>query len=245
MTSISPAAPEPLFYCAHLDQEADKVTLVGDEARHAHRSRRLAAGDRLWLFDGRGTLARARVVRVKDRGREVEAVVEERHTVPPPGAVRHLACALPKGDRQAVLLDMATQLGMTAFTPLICARSVVEPKPNAAARWHRLCLEACKQSRRLHLPEIRGPATPAQAARHAARAGHAIWIAHPGGDPAGAVSAGAGSVTFLVGPEGGFTDEEVREMTEQGARTVHLGEAILRTETAAVALLSALALGRL
>lgn len=242
--SISPAAAEPLFYCAYLGQEADKAILAGDEARHAHLSRRLAAGDRLWLFDGRGTLARARFVRIKDRGREVEAAIEERLTVPPPEAARHLACALPKGDRQAVLLDMATQLGMTAFTPLVCARSVVRPGVNALARWHRICLEACKQSRRLHLPEIREPLTPAQVAVHAAREGHAIWIAHPGGVHAGAQSAEPGSVALLIGPEGGFTDEEVREVMKQGARAVNLGEAILRIETAAVALLAALALLR-
>jgi 16S rRNA (uracil1498-N3)-methyltransferase len=248
--SISPTAAEPLFYCPALGEGRELVTLEGEEAHHAHRVRRLAAGDRLWLFDGRGTLGRGRLRRIMDRGRSMEILVEDRHTVPPPAWRLHLACALPKGERTATLLDMATQLGMDAFTPLRCARSVARPGPQAQVRWQRICLEACKQSRRLYLPVLRDARTPAEVAAEAAAAspGQVLWIAHPGGTSL-AVALGSsawdeGGVTVLIGPEGGFTEEELAAVKAVGGREIDLGEAILRIETAAVAVLATLALCR-
>ncbi|OGI44174.1 MAG: hypothetical protein A2V92_04650, partial [Candidatus Muproteobacteria bacterium RBG_16_65_31] len=178
------------------------------------------------------------------RRREIALRVEERRTEPPPKPPIHLACALPKGDRQAVLLDMATQLGMAGFTPLLCERSVVKPVGGALGRWRRICLEACKQSRRLHLPEIREAATPAEAAARAAAEGARIWIAHPSGGPASCNDAAhaAPGIVLLIGPEGGFTEKEVAQALSHGARPVSLGPAILRIETAAVALLATVAL---
>jgi 16S rRNA (uracil1498-N3)-methyltransferase len=232
---------EPLFYAETLGPAGATVTLAGDEARHAAGARRLRAGDALWLFDGRGALARATLLAAAKRDGTLTLRIEERRDAPPPPRRLHLACAPPKGDRQAVLLDMATQLGMTDFTPLACARAVAAPGANAAARWRRVCLEACKQSRRLHLPAIHAEATPAAVAA----AGGWVLIAHPSGAPLAHLRPpeSADKVTLLIGPEGGFTDDEVAAATAAGARAVSLGEAILRIETAAVALLAALALG--
>ena len=232
---------EPLFYSEQLAEAGATVTLAGDEAHHAIASRRLKVGDMLWLFDGRGTIARAAITGIGARRREIALRVEERRTEPPPKPPIHLACALPKGDRQAVLLDMATQLGMAGFTPLLCERSVVKPVGGALGRWRRICLEACKQSRRLHLPEIREAATPAEAAARAAAEGRRVLIAHPSGGRIGqVVSAADPGMTLLIGPEGGFTEEEIKGAMARGAQPISLGPAILRIETAAVAFLAAL-----
>ncbi len=236
---------EPLFYSEALADAGAVVTLTGDEARHAAASRRLQAGDALWLFDGRGGLARATLLQVTARGRTLDLRVEERRTESPPRPAIHLACALPKGDRQGVLLDMATQLGMTRFTPLICERSVVKPGASSADRWRRICLEACKQSRRTHLPELSPPATPRETVARTA-GNETVWIAHPS-DGAVPVStavrqAGPERVTILIGPEGGFTEMEVEQATGGGGQKIALGAAILRIETAAVALVAALSL---
>lgn len=233
---------EPLFFVESLPGPGATATLAGDEAHHAIAARRLKVGDTLWLFDGRGTLARTALVEIAARRRGLALRVEERRTEPPAKPSIHLACALPKGDRQAVLLDMATQLGMASFTPLVCERGVVKSGENAGARWRRICLEACKQSRRLYLPEILPPATPAELAARAAAEGAQVWIAHPSGEPVSlaAASKPTQDIVLLIGPEGGFTEEEIREVLAQGARPVSLGSAILRIETAAVALLAAL-----
>jgi 16S rRNA (uracil1498-N3)-methyltransferase len=250
MTFISPAddrdMTDPLFYCEHLAEPGVLLSLSGDEAHHAVASRRRHPGDTLWLFDGRGGGARATVLRVTGRGRTLDLRIEERYTEPPPKQVIHLASALPKGDRQTVMLDMATQLGMDEFTPLECERGVVKPGKNNTERWRRICVEACKQSRRLHLPLIHPPATTQEVITGAAARGDAIWIAHPSNQAislAAAVQPGnSGITTILLGPEGGFTDKEITLAIRGGARLLSLGTAILRIETAAVALVSVFAM---
>lgn len=163
------------------------------------------------------------------------AHVEESHVEPQP-RVAHLACALPKGDRLGVLLDMAAQLGMTDFTPLSCERSIVKPGSGIRDRWVRICLAACKQSRRAYLPRLHAAASPAQASVAAQTAGHAVWLADPGG---AVPRPTANGVLLLVGPEGGFTDVERNAVIAAGAQCVDLGAAILRVEAAAIALLVA------
>ncbi len=236
---------EPLFYCEQLAEPGTTLMLTGDEAHHATASRRLQRGDTLWLFDGHGGIARATLVHIATRGRTLELRIEERRTEPAPTPVIHLACALPKGDRQNVLLDMATQLGMTRFTPLACERGVVKPGANSMARWRKICLEACKQSRRLYLPAIETTSTVRDVVERATTEGNSVWLAHPGAQSAtvsAAVNQTADEVTILIGPEGGFTEEEVEQGVVAGARLLTLGASILRIETAAVALVAAFAL---
>ena len=237
---------EPLFYAEYLAEPGATLTLTGDEARHAAASRRLRIGDTLWLFDGQGGIARATVLNIATAARALDLRIEERRIEPAPQPMIHLACALPKGDRQSTLLDMAVQLGMTQFTPLECERSVVKPSKGGAARWRRICLESCKQSRRTHLPVLYPPAGPGEVVNHAIRRGGTVWMAHPSAQAiplASALSQTASvDVTILVGPEGGFTEKEVHQATGAGAGLLELESAILRIETAAVALIAAFAL---
>lgn len=226
---------EPLFYCATLDA-ADDVALTGDEARHV-RAQRLKAGDRLALFDGRGLVADGEV-RSLDRSEVRIAVGRRRHT-PAPAPRIALYCAVPKGDRVAVLLDMTTQLGMNRFTPIRWERSVTEPGARAAERWRRICLEACKQSRRPYVPEIAAAATAAEAAVQARHAGARLLLAHPDGGAVPVGVADAENLALFVGPEGGLTEDELRTLRDAGADRIGLGNAILRIETAAVALVAA------
>jgi 16S rRNA (uracil1498-N3)-methyltransferase len=230
---------EPMFYCESLPNAGELVQLPEDEARHASASRRLKQGDVLWLFDGHGNLARATLA--GERGRSLQATLVERRHVPAPRPAIHLACALPKGDRAAVMLDMATQLGVSSFTPLLCERSVVDPGEGTLERLRRVCLEACKQSRRAYLPTIH---TPIKFRDAVAREG-VKWIAHPDGAAVNNLtSAQDQPLTLLIGPEGGFTEDELSDAARNGALRVALGEGILRIEAAAVALCAAVMLGQ-
>lgn len=229
---------ESMFYCPGLSPGVDGATVDGEEARHILTSRRLKVGDAIWLFDGRGTVGRATIVAREGRTRTLRVQVHEREFIPLARPHVELACALPKGDRQAVLLDMATQLGMTGFRPLLCERSIVRPGPQAARRWQRICLEACKQSRRPHLPAIHAELTPAQTV---ALAGSdcTVWVADQKGMPLpGRPLPEKEQLLIMVGPEGGFTDAEMTSIAESGAQVISLGTGVLRVETAAIALLS-------
>ena len=236
---------EPLFYSRQLADPGATLVLSGDEAHHAAASRRLHNDDTLWLFDGDGGVARATLLRVAAHGRTLELRIEERRIKPAPKPAIHLACALPKGDRQNTMLDMATQLGMTRFTPLACERSVVKPGANSATRWGKICLEACKQSRRFHLPAIETVSTVRDVVKRSAAEGSGLWLAHPAAQAVTvpvAANQKTKNVTILIGPEGGFTEEEIRQAVAAGGGLLTLGTSILRIETAALALIAAFAL---
>lgn len=239
-TSIAPVAEPsaPLFYCPELARSGPTLALSPEETRHA-AAQRLRVGDAVALFDGRGHGAHARVANVGARGRGIEVEIGERFSAPAPSLSRVLYCALPKGERLATLLDMATQLGMTRFVPLLCARSVVQPGAGWQVRAQRICIEACKQSRRLYLPELGEPMPLAAALAAARETTPRVWFAHPGAStrPSGGAIP-SGGVAMFVGPEGGFTEEEVAQAERTGVTRVELGSQLLRIETAAVALLA-------
>jgi len=213
---------------------AGHVELSGDEARHLARVLRAKVGDTVSVFDGHGREWPARIATLgRDRvGLELGPVIE----VAPPSRVLTLAVALPKGDRQKWMVEKLTELGCTRLVPLETTHGVAEATPAAVQRLMRSSIEACKQCGRNTFLEIATPLTIAEvlAARDAATLG---VVADPHGEPLGPVLAGhAGPVLALVGPEGGFTTEEVAAAAAAGCRRVTLGPHVLRVETAAVAL---------
>jgi 16S rRNA (uracil1498-N3)-methyltransferase len=237
-TMTDPAAlTEPLFYCAAFTSDAD-VILTGAEAHHV-TVQRLRPGDAIAVFNGRGQVARGRIQTISRTA--VNIAVEQRYQARPPSQPLDLYCALPKGDRLATLLDMATQLGVAKFTPIRWHRSVVVPAERNQERWQRICLEACKQSRRVYLPELAPTSMPEAAATAAGARGDCLIVAHPerGADAELLPNCtGASRIALFVGPEGGLTEDEVEMFGCLAAQFVSLGPAILRIETAAVALLS-------
>jgi 16S rRNA (uracil1498-N3)-methyltransferase len=238
-SSSADAAP-PWFHLAALPGVGEVIELAASEAAHASGARRLRPGAAVVLFDGAGTTAEATLLAGHERALAARILSQQRH-VPERPAI-HLASALPKGDRLAQLLGMATQLGMSAFTPLVWRRGVVKPKAGHDARRERLVREACKQSRRPQLPALHEPADPVDYAQ-SLPAATPLFLLSPDGEPAHAVLTAAGvrqapEIHLLVGPEGGLDDEETLALEASGARRVALGPGVLRIETAAVAAIS-------
>ena len=230
----------PTFY---LDKGFDTdslITLSGKEAWHALGVRRLDVGDAIRLIDGKGNVTQAAVENLQGRNMAYLRVGAVTH-IPPQIPNIMLATAIAKGDRQSTLLDMATQLGISGWQPLLCHRSVSKPGKNSYQRWQRICLEACKQSGSAWLPELLPAAKPENVARAAFAEGREVLLAHPDGEAI--QSTRDLDKLLMVGPEGGFTDDEVKRMVAVGAKKVSLGQQILRIETAAVSLLARLRLG--
>ncbi|MFM9058669.1 MAG: RsmE family RNA methyltransferase [Planctomycetaceae bacterium] len=213
-----------------------RAVLTGDEARHLARVLRAAVGDEVRVFDGAGG---EWVARVGSIGRdEVTLEVGPRlPTAAAAGGVRlTLAVALPKGERQKWLVEKLTELGATRLVPLVTSRGVAEATPAALERLRRGVIEACKQCGRTTLMEIGMPLTVAEACAPLPAGGRAI-LCDPGAPPldASALRAAA-AVVGLVGPEGGFTSEEIAAALAAGASRAGLGPHVLRVETAAMAL---------
>ena len=230
----------PTFYLNEGFKEGAQVTLSGKEAWHALGVKRLDVGDPIRLIDGKGNVAQARVENLAGRNTANLSVGDVNH-IPPQIPDIILATAIAKGDRQSTLLDMATQLGISAWQPLLCHRSVSKPGKNSYERWQRICLEACKQSGSAWLPELLPAAIPEDVTKAARAEGREVLLAHPDGE-----AMNSNNVTdklLMVGPEGGFTDDEVKRIVAAGAKKVSLGLHILRIETAAVSLLARLRLG--
>jgi 16S rRNA (uracil1498-N3)-methyltransferase len=221
------------FYCPE-GWHHGRATLVGDEARHLARVSRIGVGEAVELFDGRGLIATAEVSLV-DRDR-VELVIS--HSGPGGRGLDFplvLAAAVPKGDRFDWLVEKATEIGVARLVPIIAARSVVDPSAAKLDRLRRRVVEACKQSGRSRLMEIDEPMRWGAWLESDHVDPTARLIADPGGRPiAGALDRAAG-VAIAIGPEGGFTTEEVDAAVRAGYRPVSLGPTILRVETAALA----------
>ena len=214
----------------------DRAVLEGDEARHLTRVLRAKVGDTVSLFDGRGREWPARVAAI---GRDRVELDAGQPTVDPlPACIPvTLAVALPKGDRQKWMVEKLAELGAARLIPLETTRGVAEATASAQARLERGVIEACKQCGRNTLMEI-AAGRPLDRLLAEVPVGACVVIAHPGGKPLSAdiVPSTAMEIIGLVGPEGGFTDEELCIADRAGVIRISLGPHILRVETAAIAL---------
>lgn len=219
--------------------------LPPEAARYVARVLRMRAGDALEAFDPRaGLVAEARIARVQ--GDDVDITVGSlRAEAPQPPLV--LVQGYPKGDKLGDVVRDATELGATLVIPAICARSIARPDAaKAGAKAERLAsiaAEAARQCGRTRAPEI-APPLPLSDALDLARAHAAhrfvLWerATAPLGPELSRVDARAGAA-FVIGPEGGLADEEVERAESLGFLARSLGPVVLRTETAATAVLGA------
>ena len=215
--------------------EAPSVELSGAEAHHIGRVLRKQAGDQVTLFDGCGTEAVAEITDV--RKTSIALRVLDRRRSPEPQPEVHLATAVPKGDRFRWLVEKATELGVARLVPIETSHSVVEPGAGKLDKMRQTVIAACKQSHRARLMAIE----PVTTFDHLLPQIHtySALVAHPGGKPIGTIQEVSDATRprlLLVGPEGGFTDDEVACASAAGAQPVSLGPQVLRIETAAIAL---------
>lgn len=232
-----------MFYYPSTLTVGQIVELDERETRHAAGSRRLRIKEQVLLFDGKGMVASGEIAELGVQRGRLGVYIRSLEIVDRQQPLVHLACALPKGDRLTGLLDMATQLGMDRFVPLICRYSNTRVNNPPPPRWQRVCIEACKQSHQLYVPELSAPKSPTDIIEVKSES-HLIWCADPAGEPLWNVLQDASKnwippqiLTLMIGPEGGFSQEEVELFTKYDIKRVNLGSKILRIETAAVALL--------
>ena len=228
------------LYLPELASTGTTAVLEEAEAVHAVRARRLRAGDLVCVFDGAGLTAAARISEVIKRPLEVHLALEAQQHWAPPAVRIHLTSALPKGDRQATMLDMVTQLGITDFTPVSFERSVSRVRAGSQDRWRRVLIESCKQSQRPWMPLVHSPMDLGEWISCPTDDGVVNLVAHKEGESRSAVIeenlVGAKQVRLLVGPEGGFSENEFARLDRTQTTMASLGEGVLRVEAAAVAL---------
>jgi len=205
------------------------VVLRGAESHHLAAVCRARPGDLVYLFNGDGAEYPAKIVEIGKK--QVVLAIAGRETPARELPFRlDVAAPIPKGDRGAFLIEKLTELGAARFTPLRTERSVVHPRPE---RFERTVIEASKQCGRNVLMEIR-PVTAWQSYCRQEDLPARKLIAQPGGNSF--PQAMKENVAMAVGPEGGFTDDEVQLARAAGWQVAALGSRILRVETAAIAM---------
>jgi 16S rRNA (uracil1498-N3)-methyltransferase len=211
----------------------DRVVLPAEESRHAAVVLRLRVGERVIVFDGRGLEREVELTTVSPRAVAGRVVAAR----PGPGAAVQvvLVQGVPKGAKMDTIVRMGTELGIDRFVPVLARRVVPRPSGPRVERWRRVAAAAAKQSGRATVPRVDAPRTLPE-----------IWADLPGalvllpweGEKSRVIGAvlrahpAAALVAICIGPEGGWSPEEVREAVARGAHPVSLGPLILRTETA-------------
>jgi 16S rRNA (uracil1498-N3)-methyltransferase len=227
------------------------VNLDGPEGHHLATVCRVRRGDQVYLFNGNGKQYLAEVTETSRRNvtLEVSSVEQPNREVP---VFVEVAAPLPKGDRAQFLVEKLTEIGVKNFVPLRTARSVVNPREAKLDKLQRTVIEASKQCGRnvlMHVealaewttyccradsPKLKLLAHPPETESHPkpdAETDFRVSSLLPSGDQA--VKQG---IALAVGPEGGFTNEEVEQARLAGWNLVGLGPRTLRVETAALVL---------
>ncbi|WP_099023821.1 16S rRNA (uracil(1498)-N(3))-methyltransferase [Mycolicibacterium palauense] len=237
----------PLFYTEHVPDAGATAVLDGDEGFHAASVRRIRVGEHITLGDGAGELADCEVTATEKRG--LSARVLSRRTVTVPAPAVTVVQAIPKSERSELAIELATEAGADDFVAWQAARCVARWDSGRAdkglRRWRAVARSAARQSRRAHIPPVEGVLTTAALTDLVAdrvAAGGLVLVLHEAatGPLAELRCADASSITLVVGPEGGITEEEVAALTRAGGHAVLLGPTVLRTSTAAAVALGAL-----
>jgi len=230
------------FYVNPKDVHGDELTFPEDEVRHMYKVLRKKKGDTVWAVDGEGTAYQVEIQYIGRNGGwgKIRTI---RRRLGEPVADITLAQSVLKGDRFEWLVEKSVEMGVHRIIPMITENTVTTAGPQKLARWRRVALAAMKQCGRSVLPEITEAKTITQVLAlgtgcscrliaHPAPEGRALLIK---AEDQPAVTQKA---VLVVGPEGGFTEEEIAEAGEQGYLAVSLGPRRLRAETAGIVFLS-------
>lgn len=232
----------PRFFLSGAVALGDDVGLTGADAHKIAAVLRLRTGDRIELCDSTARVFSARLdVREREVRARLDALIAD---APPPDAVRIVvAQGVPKGAKMDYVVEKLVELGVAEIVPLVSERVVADASAAKLERWNRIARAAAQQCGRSEIPAIGAPASFAHLLERSAEFDRTIvpWeLAErmPLRERLPDLVAGARSLLLVVGPEGGFSHDEIEAARSAGAVPVSLGARILRTETAALVLLS-------
>jgi len=220
---------------------SDRPVLTGPDVKHIRTVLRLKSGDALLLFDGKGLEYRARITAITPRA--ITLSVSEQF---PSISESHVKITIGQGLLKARKMDrivrQVTELGICALIPVLTERSVPKPKSEhwteKERRWKAIAWESLKQCGRSHIPRL-GPAVSYEALVHTSQAYNQKIIFHDGHSglksPRCPTKGKNDKVLALIGPEGGFSPNEIQMARKCGFRCASLGPRILKAETAVVA----------
>jgi 16S rRNA (uracil1498-N3)-methyltransferase len=239
---------EPRFYDPALDATAATWRLDGDEGHHLTRVLRLARGARIRIFDGRGVEVRAELISV-EKAAAVARIVERVSAAREPDVAFTLVQAALKGDKMDAVVRDATMMGVRVIQPVLSVRTVVSTRSwgrdgeSVVTRWHRVAVASAKQCGRATVPIIERP-KPLEAVLRDVGVPCRLLLVEPSAAVGGAVEtlpvSPPPAARVLIGPEGGWSAEEVAAAVDGGWTPWSLGALTLRADAAALVALAIL-----
>lgn len=233
-------------YFVPIDQFSDAiVNITGDDAHHIQQVMRAKIGDKLICSDGIDREAIVEIVRFEPK--LVSAKIVEPLTMNNEAAIDvWIAQSLPKADKMETVIQRCTEIGAARFIPFTSQRTIVKynekKEGRRLERWHKIAKEAAEQSHRNRIPTIEAPRSWKELLKLVPDVSVAFICYEQEEERTFKAilkqSASLQRVLLIVGPEGGFTADEVNEAREAGCHAISLGRRILRTETAAMAALT-------
>ncbi|WP_046226886.1 16S rRNA (uracil(1498)-N(3))-methyltransferase [Paenibacillus dauci] len=230
-----------------------EVTITGDDARHIIRVMRSQEGDKLIACDGNQLDVLAEISSM-DEGVVTARIMERLEQLSEATVQVTIAQSLPKGDKMETVIQKCTELGAAVFVPFLSERTVVQydsrKEEKRIQRWSKIAKEAAEQSHRSRIPQIGQPLSWKQLLATFAQYDLICFCYEKENgsqlrDVVQPFAAGlqqkpdtAAQVLIVVGPEGGFAEQEVEAAEQHGAVPTGLGRRILRTETAAMTALA-------
>ena len=233
----------PRFFIAPDQVRDPSISVLGEDVRHIRTVLRKGPGDLLTLLDGHGREYTVRITTIERSKIDTEIIDRKQRTTASPVVI--LGQGLPKSDKMDWIVQKATELGVSAVVPLVTERTIVKIKDEEkrVARWQKICREAAMQSDRPDIPMVEA-IRPFGEFVGTLAPGPLTLLLFPweeGTQPIKTVlrrTQDIEKVVVLIGPEGGFSQAEADLAEKKGFHLVSLGPNILRTETAAVAVLS-------
>lgn len=239
-----------VFFIKKDQLKDNNVSITGELLKHLRDSLRIKNGEMIYCVDEEGNKY---AVRAAYTGQDlfVGEIIETTSKRKESAISIHLVQAVPKGPKLDFIIQKATELGITAITPVISDRAIVRIEKDRVEdklrRWKKIALEAAQQSNRLDVPDI-SPPVSFHDYMASFKKGNLNLLLYEGEKKRGIKKAlrgiesinGVKTIILLIGPEGGFSHKEVETAVKSGFTTVSLGEFILRTETAPIAALSIL-----
>ncbi|WP_404341025.1 16S rRNA (uracil(1498)-N(3))-methyltransferase [Pseudoalteromonas mariniglutinosa] len=233
----------------HIFQDAtislDRPLILDDAAAgHIGRVLRMKTAEQVAIFNGNGGEYRCEIIEISKKKVVVQPLEFDPRDVESTLKI-HLAQGISRGDKMDFTIQKSVELGITEITPIFSQRCGVKLNPERLEKkhqqWQKIAIAAAEQSGRNAIPIIHAPidindwlmqTSDAIKLTLHPRAEHSIKT----------IQVPTAGVRFLVGPEGGFTDHEIAQTKQQGFIDIRLGPRVLRTETAALTVLSALQL---
>lgn len=220
-----------------VDKEAflcDPIVVDGEEANHMIKVLRMKAGDSLTLFDGEGNCADGEIEGIE--GKSVSVRVLKRYaSESEPKLKITLFQGIPKNPKMDMIIQKATELGVTRIVPVNTKRIVAKiDKEAKIERLQRIAFEAAKQCGRAYVPRVDSPVSFDKAIEMLRELDAAIipYECEKDGKLADCIPEGIETLGIIIGPEGGFEATEIEKAEGAGVKRVTLGKRILRTETA-------------